>query len=113
MSVNESSANKTFKVRVGSTVTMTLHSMYWDLTPLAASASLKSNGDPVQTPVMPGPNAPAGCGVPGSGCGTQVWKFTAVKVGVTQLLATRTSCGEAMQCTGDQGKYMVTIKVVK
>jgi hypothetical protein len=113
ISVNESSANKSYKIKVGSTITMTLHSMYWSLTPLASNAALKSKGDPVQSPIMPGPNAPAGCGIPGSGCGTQVWKFTATKAGVTQLAATRTSCGEAMQCTGDQGKFAVTIRVVK
>jgi hypothetical protein len=47
------------------------------------------------------------------GCGTQTWNFVAKKVGTYSIAASRTSCGEALQCTGTQGAYQVTIRVKK
>ncbi len=111
--ISESNANQTITVKSGSTVSLSLHSMYWNLGTVKSTASLKEKGDVVQKPIMPGAGAPAGCGVPGSGCGVQTWKFSAVKIGITHLVASRTSCGEAMRCTGTNGSFKVTVKVVK
>jgi hypothetical protein len=49
--------------------------------------------------------------VPGEGCGTVAVAFEAVRPGRQTIVATRTSCGEAMGCTADQGRYQVTIVV--
>ena len=111
--LSEKNLNKTFTAKLGSSVSLSLHSMYWNLTPIKSGASLKINGAPIQKPILPGANAPAGCRFPGSGCGVQTWKFSTIKVGTTYLIATRTSCGEAMRCTGSNGTFKVTVKVIK
>jgi hypothetical protein len=46
------------------------------------------------------------------GCGTVRRDFHAVRLGTATLIATRSSCGEAMRCTGDQGRFTVTVRVV-
>lgn len=51
-----------------------------------------------------------GC-VPGEGCGTVTALFDAVAPGTANVSATRTSCGEAMSCTGNLGFYRVTVVV--
>ncbi len=110
-SLSEKNASKTVIVKLGSKVELTLHSMYWQLAVPTKSSSLTSKGAPILKPILPGPTAPAGCRIAGSGCGTQTWVFTASKVGLTHLVASRTTCGEAMQCTGANGRFTVTVKV--
>lgn len=110
-SLSEKNASKTVVVKLGSWVELTLHSMYWQLAVPAKSSSLTSKGAPILKPIFPSPTAPAGCRIAGSGCGTQTWVFAATKVGLTHLVASRTSCGEAMQCTGTNGRFTVTVKV--
>lgn len=109
--LSEKNANKTVVVKLGSRVELTLHSMYWQITVPPKSASLTSKGGPILKPILPSPTAPAGCRIAGSGCGTQTWAFTATKVGLTHLVAIRTTCGEAMKCTGTNGRFEVTVKV--
>ena len=109
--LSEKNASKTVIVKLGSRVELSLHSMYWQLAVPAKSSSLTSNGAPILKPILPGPTAPSGCRIAGSGCGTQIWVFTAMKIGLTHLIASRTTCGEAMQCTGANGRFAVTIKV--
>lgn len=112
-SLSEKNSNQTINVKMGSPVSLSLHSMYWILTSVKVGASLEQKGAPIQKPTMSGPNTPAGCGVPGTGCGVQTWKFSAIKVGVTHLIATRSSCGEALRCTTTDGTFKVTVKVFK
>lgn len=111
--LNENSGGKIYAVSVGSHLTLTLHSMYWSLTPFAKNSGLAQVGEVVSKPILPGPTAPKGCGIPGMGCGTQTWTFIAKKAGTYSISAARTSCGEALQCTGKQGSYSVTIRVKK
>lgn len=111
--LNENSANKVYSVKVGSHLSLTLHSMYWSLSKEPATSGITEVGSVIAKPILPGPNAPAGCKLPGIGCGTQTWNFVAKKAGTYQIAATRTSCGEALQCTGSQGSYAVTIRVKK
>ncbi len=111
--LSEKNKDQTVSVRVGGTVSLTLHSMYWTLNAQAKSSSLSSKGAPILKPVLPGPTAPNGCKIAGSGCGTQTWKFKATKIGTAHLLATRTTCGEAMRCTGSNGRFEVTIKIIR
>ncbi len=109
--LSEKNASKTVAVKLGSRVELTLHSMYWGLAVPAKSSSLTSNGAPILKPIFPSPSAPAGCKIAGSGCGTQTWEFVATKVGTTHLIASRTTCGEALRCTGKSGRFAVTVKV--
>ena len=112
-SLSEKNALKTVIVKLGSKVELSLHSMYWQLAVPAKSSSLTSKGAPILKPIFPGPSAPAGCRIAGSGCGTQTWVFTATKIGITHLVATRTTCGEAMKCTGANGRFVVTVKAIR
>lgn len=109
--LSEKNASKIVAVKLGGRVELSLHSMYWKLAVPAKSSSLTSKGQPILKPIFPGPSAPQGCRIAGSGCGTQTWEFVATKVGITHLVASRTSCGEAMQCTGANGRFAVTVKV--
>lgn len=109
--LSEKNASKTVAVKIGARVELTLHSMYWQLAVPAKSSSLRSQGQPVLKPIFPSATAPAGCRIAGSGCGTQTWKFVATKIGITHLIASRTTCGEAMRCTAANGHFEVTVKV--
>jgi predicted secreted protein len=109
--LSEKNASKTIAVKLGARVELTLHSMYWGLAVPAKSSSLTSKGAPILKPIFPSATAPAGCKIAGSGCGTQTWEFVATKVGTTHLVASRTTCGEAMKCTGANGRFTVTVKV--
>jgi branched-subunit amino acid ABC-type transport system permease component len=109
--LTEKNAAKIVVVKLGGHVDLTWHSMYWQLKVPPKSASLTSNGAPILKPIFPGPKAPAGCKIAGSGCGTQTWAFTATKVGLTHLVANRTTCGEAMRCTAANGRFAMTVKV--
>lgn len=111
--LSETNASKTVVVKLGAKVDLTLHSMYWQFAAPAKSSSLTSKGKPTLKPIFPGPNAPRGCQVVGSGCGSQSWHFVATKVGLTHLVASRTTCGEAMRCTGTSGSYTVTVRVAR
>jgi predicted secreted protein len=110
-SLTESNINQVVSVKIGSQISLTLHSTYWSLAKQSKSSALTSKGAPVIKPIFPSPAAPHGCSVVGSGCGTQTWKFVASKVGTGHLIATRTTCGEAMRCTGTNGRFEVTVKV--
>lgn len=109
--LSEKNASKTVSVKLGTRVELTLHSMYWQLAVPAKSSSLTSKGQPSMKPIFPSATAPIGCRIAGSGCGTQTWEFVATKVGLTHLVASRTTCGEAMRCTGANGRFAVTVKV--
>jgi len=113
ISVSEKNINQVVLVKVGTQVSLTLHSMYWNLAKQAKSSSLTAKGAPILKPILPGPSAPHGCSIAGSGCGTQTWRFVASKVGTVHLIATRTTCGEAMRCTGTNGRFEVTVKVAR
>lgn len=109
--LSEKNASKTVAVKLGVRVELTLHSMYWQLAVPAKSSSLTSQGQPILKPIFPSSTAPQGCRIAGSGCGTQTWEFVASKTGLTHLVASRTTCGEAKRCTGKNGRFNVTVKV--
>lgn len=111
--LSEKNASKTVAVKLGGRVQLTLHSMYWKLTTPAQNSSLTPKGFPIIKAIFPSAAAPAGCRMAGSGCGTQTWVFTATKVGLTHFYASRTTCGEAMRCTGTNGRFTVTVKVLR
>lgn len=112
-SLNETNLNQRISVKVGSHLSLTLHSMYWQLSALKVGSSIKTKGTVYQRAIIPGASAPAGCRIAGMGCGIQIWNFTATKVGTTAIIATRTTCGEAMRCIGTHGRYTVQVKVIR
>jgi hypothetical protein len=93
-------------VNAGTRVTVRLASTYWQFAPTPVGA-LRQDGTVVVRSVPPG----SGRCVPGGGCGTVSLAFHAAHAGRATIVATRRSCGEAMACTGRQGRYAVTIVV--
>lgn len=108
LGISEPSNGKTYNVKVGTSVSVTLHSTFWSL---KSVSNLFGSETPTMTAIMPGPSAPANCQLPGMGCGTVVWQFKAGKSGIASFNATRTSCGEALRCTASNSKFLVRFKV--
>jgi hypothetical protein len=89
---------------VGDHLLLTLNSTYWTIQGSSNPAVLRQSGQPVVSPIL------SGC-VPGQGCGTVRASFDAVAPGAADVTASRTSCGEALACTGGAGSYRVTVLV--
>jgi hypothetical protein len=102
--VTDTDSGSTVRARVGDSIVVTLHSTYWQLTDpagdvlVAVRAPTADSGGPSCSPV------------PGSGCGTVRADFRVARAGTTEIRASRTSCGEALRCTGDQGSWAVTVE---
>jgi hypothetical protein len=92
-------------LRTGGTLSVVLHSTYWQYDPPSDPSVLRSQADPTYSPDPPG-----SC-VPGGGCGTLTAGFRALRPGRAVITAHRTSCGEAMACVGDAGRFSVTVVV--
>src|SRR5207302_4854531 len=103
--VSEADNGSTVSLRTGGTLRVVLHSTYWQFDPASDPTVLRSTGDPTSSPDPPG-----SC-VPGGGCGTVTATFQALRAGRAVVTAHRTSCGEALRCTGRQGSYTVTVVV--
>jgi hypothetical protein len=91
-------------VQVGDRVSVVLHSTYWNFAGSSNAAVMAPDGSPTVSP------NPSGC-VPGQGCGTATAVFVAAAPGTAQITASRTSCGEALRCTGSAGMYRLTVAV--
>ncbi|TMD22285.1 MAG: hypothetical protein E6I98_00040 [Chloroflexi bacterium] len=100
---SDSDNGKTVNLRIGDRLEVRLTSTYWTIAGSSNQQVLKAVG-----PVQVSPQS-SGC-VPGGGCGTVVAIFDVVGTGSAQVTASRTSCGEAMGCTGDQGSFRVTVQ---
>ena len=62
--------------------------------------------------VVTAPSAqPAPSCIPGGGCGTVSAVYLAVRPGTTDITATRSSCGEAMGCSAQAGRFVVHVVV--
>ena len=107
LNLNELSNGHTYVVSPGEHVTLTLHSTYWHVAPLAAQRSVRQIGSTTVVGVLPGTS---GC-VPGQGCGTVRAHYLAVAPGLVRLRATRTSCGEAMRCSPSQSSWTALLRV--
>ncbi|MEZ0067434.1 hypothetical protein ABIA32_003447 [Streptacidiphilus sp. MAP12-20] len=103
--VGASDKGRTVTVHQGQRVALVLTGGYWQVQGSSAPAVVRQDGG--SSYLSP---SPAGC-APGVGCRPQETDFTALTVGTAKLTASRTSCGEARRCTGDQGSYAVTINV--
>ena len=103
--VSETDDRTTVGLRTGGTLRVVLHSTYWQIDPASDPTVLSSEGRPSASPDPPG-----SC-VPGGGCGTVTATLRALRPGRAVVSAHRTSCGEALRCTGDRGGWTVTVVV--
>jgi hypothetical protein len=104
--LTETDNGHTVSVPLGSTVTLVLRSTYWQVQGSSSAGILSlASGPDTSAP-------PMGTCVPGAGCGTVTAAFHAIAAGRASITASRTTCGEAMLCSGTAGAYAVTIVVV-
>jgi hypothetical protein len=102
--LTDTDSGSTVQARVGDSIVVTLHSTYWQLTDPVGDV-LEVVGAPTTST-----GGPSCSSVPGSGCGTIRADFRVARSGTTKIEASRTSCGEALRCTGDQGSWSVTVE---
>jgi len=94
------------QVHVGDTVRWVLHNTYWTFVPAGGGVLVKAGSQDSPAP----PSDVRSC-VPGQGCGTVEVDYRVAQTGRVVLRAHRVSCGEALRCTGDRGRFSVTIVV--
>lgn len=104
LTANDAQNGHRITVHVGDRVSVVLHSTYWNFAGSSNAAVMAPDGSPTVSP------DPSGC-VPGQGCGTASAVFVAAAPGIAQITASRTSCGEALRCTGSAGMYRLTVTV--
>jgi len=102
--VTDRDKGTTVTLHVGDGLKVALASTYWTIHESPKPRVMRTDGAQVTTP---GLNA---C-VPGGGCGTASRMFTAAAKGTTTVSASRTTCGEALLCTGGNGKFSITVVV--
>ncbi len=106
--VRDNANGKTVHMRVGDRLELILASTYWTVHRSSAPDVLQEDGP---TRLLPRPKS---CSkIPGLGCIPVKTSFTAPTVGRAVITASRTSCGEALRCVGDRGRFKVTVVVVK
>jgi cytoskeletal protein RodZ len=103
VAVADANDGQTVTLHPGDHLRVALASTYWQIQPSSDPAVLRADGSPATSPSP-------GC-VPGAGCGTAAATFIAVAPGHATVVATRTSCGEAMLCQGAAGRYQVQVVV--
>ncbi|MEA2500669.1 MAG: hypothetical protein QOD01_780 [Actinomycetota bacterium] len=103
VAVADANDGQTVTLHPGEHLRVALASTYWQIQPSSDPSVLRADGSPATSPSP-------GC-VPGAGCGTAEETFTAVAPGQATVVATRTSCGEAMRCQGSAGHYQVQVVV--
>ena len=102
VSVTDADNGGTVTVAPGERLTVTLGSTYWTFAGSSNTAVLQQVGQPVASP---------GSCPPGVGCGQVSATFVAVGRGRADVTASRSSCGEALSCTGGSGSYRVSVVV--
>src|SRR5262249_28849687 len=102
VAVTDADNGRTVTVAPGDRLTVTLGSTYWTFSGSSNAAVLRQVGQPVASP---------GTCPPGGGGGQVSGTFTAVQAGRADVTASRSSCGEALSCTGGAGSYRVTVVV--
>jgi predicted secreted protein len=106
--ISEAENGKTISVKSGTALTIELQSTFWDGTKTKNLVQVKPSEI---IPITPSPTAAVGCQHPGSGCGTIKWFYKVKKKGLATFSATRTSCGEVLQCTPENSNYKVKFLV--
>ena len=105
--VSDTDAGGRVAAQVGDHIVVTLHSTYWQVSDPAGSVLAVEQEPQTAT------GGPSCSSIPGSGCGTVTAAFRVAAAGSTRIEAERQSCGEAMRCTGDQGRWSVTVVATK
>ncbi|TMC07281.1 MAG: hypothetical protein E6J41_16490 [Chloroflexi bacterium] len=100
--VADADNGRTVTLTTGGRLALALGSTYWNVAGSSNAAVLRQDGQPVVSP---------GSCPPGVGCGQVSATFTAVGPGRADVTASRSSCGEALSCTGGAGRYRVTVVV--
>lgn len=103
LAVADANDGQTVTLHPGDHLRVVLSSTYWQFQPASDPSVLRAEGSPATSPSP-------GC-VPGAGCGTAAATFTALSPGHAAIVATRTSCGEAMLCQGSAGHYQIDVVV--
>lgn len=106
LTAQDADNGRTITMSVGERITVTLHNTYWHFADPTGTALRTAGQHTTTTPL----NGPGHC-VPGQGCGTVATWYDAVAPGTATVTASRTSCGEARGCTGNDGSYRLTVVV--
>jgi hypothetical protein len=101
--IGQSENGRALNVAAGSRVVVVLDNTYWKFG-VADRSMLVPIGKPAYQPNL------TGC-VPGGGCGTVTAVFRAAGHGRSVLTASRTTCGEALRCTGTNGSFRVVLTI--
>ena len=104
VSAGDADNGHTVTLQTGQLLHVSLSSTYWTLGDSSDPNVLRERGTAVVSP------QPSGC-VPGAGCGSASAVYVAVAAGTAHVTASRTSCGEAMGCTGSSGSWSLTVVV--
>jgi hypothetical protein len=104
--VGDGSNGSRLTLHEGDTLVVRLHSTYWDIARPQPGGVLKL----VDRAVHAVPISSGRC-MPGMGCGTVVATFSVQHTGHARVVASRTSCGEAMGCSKAQSHYALTLDV--
>jgi hypothetical protein len=102
VNVGDSDNGKTVTMAAGGTLIVTLNADNWTFNPPTNAAVLTQTGATAQHRTS--------C-IPGGTCGTTTAQFTARAAGQSQVVATRTYCGEAIQCTPATDHWSITVTV--
>jgi hypothetical protein len=105
--LTEDNRGETVAVKVGATVRVVLHSTYWSPATSSAPAIVAPTAAPTVSP------APPGTCLPGIGCGTVTSTFVASAPGDAVLTASRTVCGEALNCKPADRLWTVDLRVTR
>jgi len=104
--LRDNSNGKTVRVSVGDRLDLILASDYWNVDPSSSPAVLRQDGE--TTYLAP----PSECQpTSGMGCVPEQTSFTALARGTAVIMASRTSCGEALACSPDQSRFRLTVIV--
>jgi len=105
LDVTESDNGRSLLVHVGSEVKLVLHNTYWQISKSSDATVLAIVSGPTYSAA-----GPIAC-IPGTGCGTVTTVFRAIAVGQATVTASRTSCGEVLECKAPDGAFRVTFVV--
>ena len=108
VTIGEANKGHVVTIAKGTHLVVTLHNTYWTIAPLSSRTVLGQVGAQSTKGQLSG--ATHAC-VPGQGCGTVTMNYVANSAGLVRLTAHRTTCGEAMRCTGSQGSWSVSVRV--
>jgi hypothetical protein len=102
--VGDRADGHTVTLMSGQRLRVVLSSTYWQFDRATNNSVLRPGGQPRVE------SESTSC-VPGGGCGTVTATFIAAARGSAEIVAHRSSCGEAMGCTGDTGRFRLHVVV--